>query len=90
MIKLKSDNTSYMSQNNNFFCTDYFVYQNFFQWLSIFLLKLVSILTKFITFSIELYCVPYFLNYIYYELVTLEHSIIHELGEKCYREFGYK
>ena len=28
LIKFKSDNTLYMSQNNNFFCTDYLVYKN--------------------------------------------------------------
>ena len=61
------------------------------QWLGVFLSNLVNLCTKYIhtIFSIELYCVLYFINYIYCELVTLWLSVMRKLYERCYRKFGY-
>ena len=57
---------------------------------SVFLSKLVSLWINLYTiFSIELYCVSYFINYIYYESINLWPSMIHELYERCYKKFGF-
>ena len=57
---------------------------------SVFLSKLVSLWINLYTiFSIELYCVSYFINYIYCESITLWLSVMRKLYERYCRKFGF-
>ena len=50
----------------------------------------VSKQNLYLTFSIELYCILSFFDYIYSELVTPWPFVMRKLYERCYRKFGYE
>ena len=79
-----------ISKGHYLFSHSLFHIRNSSQWLSIFLSELVSLWTKFIFYFLNWIGSYSSLKYIYFEWVTLWHSVMHKLYKRCYKKFNYE